>query len=578
MKQIKSLISLSIAVLLMIGIIFPVVLSADGDIPEKIPANEWMKYIADSAYVNSMNIPGTHDSGMYYCDDWTSSYAITQNTDVAGQLEAGARIFDIRLRYSGNNTAMICHGPGSALRYDAQIPAATEDDEDTYYYYETVLKQIADFLIAHPSETVIITVQHEHDADDEVDYDSEGEPDDSRNIYTAMEAAEKKLETWLKDENDPTLSHIIRIWKVERYKVNRTLGSARGKVFIFEYGTGFGDLMPDARNKYEYTFAEKWNVLFPYFNEAPVQNIEEFKDEKNFRAAYTSCTGQKALNRKGETVYNNVGVPFFDSWIIPTPDKEGKSMRKLLLAYNFKKGAYYGWVSMDFLDEDLARKIFDSNTFKGEPNRIAEQPQTYISDIKGFLDGDYDDALEECLNQGYQVLVGKKSSGGIYRDMNPDGDPIIIGYKTTTNPNNAIRDIVGTYDDDDGPSGYTMVEVSGSYFDYFTRLSGWSSEYTYLFYSKKGNKAPITELEMLDTQRGKEMVKLVKTNTNFNLQEGLDRYCGIAVTRSAASSYSGSTISEGTLAMILGILLLVIAAYAVVVTVMFVKNRKKTDN
>ena len=441
---------------------------------------------------------------------------------------------------------------------------------DDVVHIQRQIQKSADF--SHGGETVILTVQHEHDADDSpADTDSAGYDQD---MYTALDAAEKELSDILAQRG----KKIIRYKKSERMSIPLKMGEARGNVVIFEYGTGFGDLMPNERNNYEFTFAEKWNVILPYFDSAPDQHITERKSSTEFRAAYTSSTGQKAYDRDGRKINNNVSLFGSKKYVLPTPAKEGESMRKLLLNYSFEKGAYYGWVSMDFLDEDLARKIFDSNTFKGEPNRIAEQPQTYISDIKGFLDGDYDDALEECLNQGYQVLVGKKSSGGIYRDMNPDGDPIIIGYKTTTNPNNAIRDIVGTYDDDDGPSGYTMVEVSGSYFDYFTRLSGWSSEYTYLFYSKKGNKAPITELEMLDTQRGKEMVKLVKTNTNFNLQEGLDRYCGIAVTRSAASSYSGSTISEGTLAMILGILLLVIAAYAVVVTVMFVKNRKKADN
>lgn len=55
------------------------------DASNGISANSWMSHIDDNANVNSMNIPGTHDSGMYYSTAWTSEYAITQKTDIAGQ-------------------------------------------------------------------------------------------------------------------------------------------------------------------------------------------------------------------------------------------------------------------------------------------------------------------------------------------------------------------------------------------------------------------------------------------------------------------------------------------------------------
>ncbi len=544
---------------------------------QRVSASDWMGQIDDEAYLNSMNIPGTHDSGMYYCTDTTATYAITQYVDVAAQLERGARIFDIRLRYGGNNKAAICHGAGSFWRYDAQVPAKTKDGDDTPYTYDMVLTQIADFLNAHPTETVILTVQHESDADDEKeDFDANG---NAQNTYSAVAKAEDDLARALNVADNP----IIRYHKTNRFSVYTKMGEARGRVIIFDYdevnGMGFGDLMPSTRNNYDVTFAEKWNVILPFFNSAGVQHIKEFQPQSKFRAAYTSSTGQYAYNEKGEKIRNNAGLPY-TKYIVPTPKKEADGMTVQLMSYPFKKGAYYGWVSMDFITEDLARRIFETNIFKNESEGIVENPQTYISEIKGFVEDDYDDALENCLGAGYTVLVGKKQNGSQFRDVNPDGDHIVIGYKTTIYPERAIRDIVGSLDEDDCPRGYDIVEVIGSSYNHFTRGTGLFTSNTYMFYSKTVNKKPITELalrEGANYDEGFEMVMRLNSTLAFNLQDSLDRFYSVSMKRDADASFLASMISAGDM-FIAGGIIIFLAGAAALFIVLDNKYKKIYDN
>ena len=47
--------------------------------------------------------------------------------------------------------------------------------------------------------------------------------------------------------------------------------------------------------------------------------------------------------------------------LVPLPKYEANIVNKFLKEYNFKKGYYYGWISIDFIDEFITRKIIRSN-------------------------------------------------------------------------------------------------------------------------------------------------------------------------------------------------------------------------
>lgn len=541
----------------------------------------WMANIPDNAYINTLNIPGSHDSGMYNAQ-WGAGYSSeTQDLDIAEQLNAGVRIFDIRLRYGGGGRCYLCHGAGINCcdAYDGSWGALSGE-----LTYNKVLSQFAEFLKDHPSETIIATVQHEYKADDEPDDYDKG--NNLWNFQLAMENDEYELLKRLARQGKKIirLTNDLRMLPITKQQDGKilavgepiTMGEARGNVLLFQYGIGFGDLMDSQYNDFDLTFADKWRVIEPFFDSAPDQNFFEPKTKGTFRAAFTSCTGQYTYNEKGEKILNNLGV---GDLVIPSPGSEASYINPLLLDYQYDYGAYYGWISMDFVTSDLAAKIYNANDINNT-GRVTGKT-TYIKALRGFCDDDYDDAIEECFSQGYKLLIGDK-----YINVNPDGDPIVIGYKETQNPDEAITDIKGSYNDE-GPKGYNKVLVDGSLYNYFTRWAGSKSEDTYLFVSYAKGKSPIVALELLDDKSGNDMVKLKNSEETFNLQEGLyvrdnvKRFYGINMVREDSdnpASLNTAEVTKTATAVSSGNAFIVIAGIIILaasVIVLFVIRRKK---
>ncbi len=531
--------------------------------PKLIRGNNWMSEVPNNAYLNALNIPGTHDSGMSNTSVGVGMFAQTQSLTIAQQLEAGARIFDIRLRYGGDDENYICHGEG-IFNCDGYKP------DDSHYTYWDVLKEMADFLIANPSETVLFFVRDEDPGSDEKDdYD----------YNHALATAEAKLEEYWKDSAEHEFIRYSRK-AVPEY----TMGEVRGDIIRFPDGVGFGDLMNERLyDNYEYSYVDKWNNLKPYFDSAPDQNLTESKRGigSDFRAAYTSCTGQKTYDEDGNTVMNNLGITY--SKILPTGGQEAEKLNPLLLKYPFENGAYYGWIGMDYLTSDLAQMIYGTNNYNGVREHIIPE-KTYIKDITAFCDDDYDDAVEACYESGYTPLKGTKSNGKTFLNVNPDGDPIIIGYTLTTDPNGAITDIVGRYDDNE-PGSYKKVLVHGSLFNYFTRWAGGDSKDTYLFVSRDNNHTPITELILLDhEEEGMTMAsfdldgdKPVGSNQPFNLQAGLSRFVGLGLIRDDAPGYA-TMFSAGNIMTIVICLAILLAAVIVLFRAKKMRDRPQTKD
>ncbi|MCM1306074.1 MAG: phosphatidylinositol-specific phospholipase C domain-containing protein [Bacteroides sp.] len=97
--------------------------------------SEWLSYIEDETPLKSIAIPGSHDSGSENMI-WFSK---TQSRDIADQLACGTRYFDVRVKMK-KGECRIYHGPAYGL------------------YLKDVLRDVRDFLIANPSETVILDV------------------------------------------------------------------------------------------------------------------------------------------------------------------------------------------------------------------------------------------------------------------------------------------------------------------------------------------------------------------------------------------------------------------------------------
>lgn len=101
---------------------------------------EWMKLLADSFPVCKLSVPGTHDSGALH-----GGLALqTQVTDIPAQLRQGIRAFDIRLREK-----------------DGQLGVFHSEAFQQIYWERDVFPAFLDFLRAHPSETLIVSLKRE---------------------------------------------------------------------------------------------------------------------------------------------------------------------------------------------------------------------------------------------------------------------------------------------------------------------------------------------------------------------------------------------------------------------------------
>ena len=162
-------------------------------------AEDWMNQLADNTYLSQVSIPGTHDSATG--EGWTGflggmlgpSMGLTQELNIAQQLECGVRAFDLRPCVQGNNL-VINHG---ILQTKAKFP-------------ET-LKQLGQFVNDHPSEFVVVVMRHESDGDD-------------------------NNSQWSTMMNDCLNSDDIRPM-LANYKRDITVGELRGKVLVLSRDT-----------------------------------------------------------------------------------------------------------------------------------------------------------------------------------------------------------------------------------------------------------------------------------------------------------------------------------------------------
>jgi 1-phosphatidylinositol phosphodiesterase len=105
-----------------------------------LPPADWMAALDGQLAVSLLTIPGTHDSGSRL----GGARKQTQTLDIAGQLAAGIRFLDIR------------------LKDDAGVFRLFHDDVDQQTEFVAgVLDPIGTFLADHPGEALVMSVKRE---------------------------------------------------------------------------------------------------------------------------------------------------------------------------------------------------------------------------------------------------------------------------------------------------------------------------------------------------------------------------------------------------------------------------------
>jgi 1-phosphatidylinositol phosphodiesterase len=111
---------------------------------QETTASTWMSSLADSATLNGLTIPGSHDCGATYSVGDLSGKC--QDASIAEQLNYGVRYFDVRLKLSGS----------SLYVYHGFINEGLG--------FEDLFAPMYSFLSAHPKEALIISIKDEADS------------------------------------------------------------------------------------------------------------------------------------------------------------------------------------------------------------------------------------------------------------------------------------------------------------------------------------------------------------------------------------------------------------------------------
>lgn len=105
--------------------------------------SRWMAELDDAREINTLAVPGTHDSGATHSIADLSGKC--QSLSISEQLELGVRFFDIRLQLN-NNELVVVH---------SFVDQATDFDD--------VLRCMTDFLKENPTEFLVVSFKEDSD-------------------------------------------------------------------------------------------------------------------------------------------------------------------------------------------------------------------------------------------------------------------------------------------------------------------------------------------------------------------------------------------------------------------------------
>ncbi|CAH0539508.1 hypothetical protein [Vibrio marisflavi] len=134
-------------------------------VSEPVKTADWMADFADSDKIENVMLPASHDAGMStgnisHCAVTASPQVTqTQTKDILGQLESGARYFDIRPTYTdsvfGGAAGYFTYHGGNQMSCNGQ-PIVHIPSENRL----GLLNQALQFVSEHPTETLILKFSH----------------------------------------------------------------------------------------------------------------------------------------------------------------------------------------------------------------------------------------------------------------------------------------------------------------------------------------------------------------------------------------------------------------------------------
>ncbi|VEU71174.1 hypothetical protein [Mycoplasmopsis glycophila] len=225
----------------------------------KLQFSDWMSNVNGNKRITQLSIPGTHDSAMFAGWSgfiWPSAkaWAKTVEWDFNKQLKAGIRFFDLRLA-------------SNMWFYHGSICSTSE--------FAPVMNLFANFLKAHPGETLIIRLKAENENLDRMS--DSAKKDWTNKIMKVLSSSNVAPHVYSNPTNGPFL--------------NPTLNELRGKMFFFnnmtpvmgayrKFGAYWGDndtMM--LQDQYATEEEQKLHLVYTSLNLSNIQENDE--NERN---------------------------------------------------------------------------------------------------------------------------------------------------------------------------------------------------------------------------------------------------------------------------------------------------------
>lgn len=302
----------------------------------QVNSADWMEYVDDEKQISEITIPGSHDSATQYIP--FSYFAQCQEDSIAIQLENGVRFLDIRLKSKEKEDKIeleLSHGFLSC-----KVSSSIFSEKLTF---KSVIEECYNFLDSHPEEIIIMAIKHEHG--------KQTEKEVQKAIYEIIE--DKKETYWYLKNDNPNVEKVRgKIVLARRYEDENGFGDETGGL-NFQWRDQNGTDIKESsyeeneikegipllvQDRYEYEEEDKWEVVKHGLEQS--ESSEEFDD--GFFLNY--------LSTKGSNVFGH-------------PKKYADALNQKFLNYDLKKDCDYGIVIMDFITEELARKVYESNKF-----------------------------------------------------------------------------------------------------------------------------------------------------------------------------------------------------------------------
>ena len=410
----------------------------------------WMAGISGDRRLNEINLPGTHDSGMkdtqchfeYSVGDAThmAQMAKTQHLYIDEQLNAGVRLFDLRLNnqhfvpYDGWNVFRYALGAlWGAVTFDDGQPYDLVDDGEnlwlchgkdkiggTFYakYHDDdtslteVLSWVMNFLVLHPTETVVLGFSAEINSDDTENKEITLNRifDTLNNIYDVINPSTGK--PFIYREGDAPLGTALTEYPY--------LKDCRGQIILYDLdkiGGLVSDKVGEVTEKYSQdvgyncSIDEKRQSLLRFFNEY-VDTTEIPKDV----TSHLNLKFSIGMN-VGPTAAGYYVKKFFESFVTDDigPLHNARVLNEEFLADGKpfdQRGNYVGWVKTDGATDKEFAYIWRSN-FPEDLNYVTVNVES---------------GLGEHHNKSYKLLLGTEITipGCIYKDH---GDLVFEGWK-----------------------------------------------------------------------------------------------------------------------------------------------------